>query len=531
MKLLLGFLVMGAALATAAPVPHWKPAEFEPLVELPWEKPGRSVDQVVEAIFREPDPDIRYPVLLGYLQTLPVADLPKAFDLALEMEGRHEPDRLVAMMLGLWAKRDPRSAWERTKALFKVVGIEDGWLSYDTWAGMRNRITVVDRASLAKSNFWLRRDTLTAFPLGVEESSLSEPERRQYLKDFSTLWIETFSTWPGGAESPLAEPIEAGDVVRAFHRDLVDFQKPGHAVDFSDPRTCFEIGMRRWLASEPKEGLKVIQRIRGLSWPDPAHNLKPRTAFVTPALLLIWAKADPAGLQAWAETTKEKADQTHAWRAKCILMSMVKPEVRDRWLKSLDAMAPDDFNKCLETLADWEPGLAWERAVRSKDDDLIWQIFRNIGCGLWPGHLSNTSRAGCDFIEKIDFTKYPEDVRKMIFEGVNDTRLPEQWGDFDLGACARWGLRYLLSGDSGVPRSNMIALLGGDDTFASDGDIIDRTFCSLRVWAVWRPDEMREWIKTQEGEDLKEALTWLLDHPWGGPKEEGSKAAETGKKN
>ena len=531
MKLLPGFLALGVALASAAPVPHWKPAEFEPLTELPWEKAGRSVEQIIGAIFKEPDPDVRYPVLLGYLQTLPVADFSKAFDLALELESRHEPDRLVAMMLGLWAKRDPRSAWERTKALFKVVGIEDGWLNYDSWLG-RPKITVVDRSGLARSRFWLCRDTLTEFPVGVEESSLPEAERVQYLRDFSTLWFATFSTWPGCGGCPIANPREADDVVQAFHWNPADFKTSNCPLGNFVPQACFEIGMRRWLIAAPKEAPQVIQRIRKQNWPaDPVRNLRAEPASVTPALLLIWAKADPEGLQAWADGAREKADQGNAWLAKCILMSMVKPAVRERWLASLDSMKPEDFKRCLETLAKWDPVPAFERVVRSEDSDLISRVFDDIGYGPWPRHPHNTSLAGLDFLDKLDFRKYPEDVRKVIFNGVGETVLPEQWGHIDIGQCARWGLRYLLSDNSGVPRSSFVALLGGDDAFASDGDVIDRTFCSLRVWAVTRPDEVREWIKTQEGEDLKKALTWLLDHPWGGPAEERAKDAESGKKN
>ena len=92
-----------------------------------------------------------------------------------------------------------------------------------------------------------------------------------------------------------------------------------------------------------------------------------------------------------------------------------------------------------------------------------------------------------------------------------------------MAECARWGLRFLLESKL-VDPVRLCALYRGYDNYRTDGDIGDRTFCALRVWAVVRPDEMREWIQTQRGEALQSALTWLLEHPWGGPdKEEPAK--------
>ena len=78
---------------------------------------------------------------------------------------------------------------------------------------------------------------------------------------------------------------------------------------------------------------------------------------------------------------------------------------------------------------------------------------------------------------------------------------------------ARFGLRTMLQ-DKVVPREELIRMYDGREG-SSDDAINDRTFCALRMWAVVKPDEMREWIRTVEGEDMQKALTWLLEHPWG----------------
>jgi hypothetical protein len=89
----------------------------------------------------------------------------------------------------------------------------------------------------------------------------------------------------------------------------------------------------------------------------------------------------------------------------------------------------------------------------------------------------------------------------------------------DIGEAARYSLDFMLRYDY-APRENLIKLFSGDDKFSSDWDMIDRTFCALRVWAVVRPNEMKTWIATIKDAEMRKALTWLLNNPWGtGPKE------------
>ena len=57
-----------------------QPKDFEPLTILPWvDKKDAPLEQVIDRIFREPNIDIRYPVLGEYLRLIPVKDLGRAF--------------------------------------------------------------------------------------------------------------------------------------------------------------------------------------------------------------------------------------------------------------------------------------------------------------------------------------------------------------------------------------------------------------------------------------------------------------------
>ena len=194
--LLIAFLLLSPVVCTMAERNKLKPTDFEPLTSLPWEKPGATLEGVLDAIFREPNTSIRYPVLAEYLRTIPVAQLNRAFDLCIDLEGAQPPDKLVEFFLPIWAKRDPKACWKRTRELFHVVGIEDGWLAYDSWKE-RPRLEVQNLAAIRASRFWLTSEALLGFPHGVDESSLPKKERLKIMKEFADVWFAAFGSWPG----------------------------------------------------------------------------------------------------------------------------------------------------------------------------------------------------------------------------------------------------------------------------------------------------------------------------------------------
>lgn len=96
-----------------------RPLDFQPLTSLPWKTdPKASLDQQLERIFLESDPDIRYPVLAAFLRRIPAGDLEAAFDVCLQLEGTQCPQGLVAFFLPIWSERDPHGAWKRVEPLF-----------------------------------------------------------------------------------------------------------------------------------------------------------------------------------------------------------------------------------------------------------------------------------------------------------------------------------------------------------------------------------------------------------------------------
>ena len=509
--LLIAFLLLAPVVCTMAERNKLKPTDFEPLTSLPWEKPDATIETVLDAIFREPNVSIRYPLLAEYLRTIHVVELNKTFDLCIDLEGTQTPNDLVEFFLPIWAERDPLPCWERTKELFQIVGIDDGWLSYDSWGG-RERITVQDLSSIRASRFWLERKALLSFPGGIEKSSLPKEERLQILKEFADVWFKAFASWPGYSRPAPRYSYARGysdaapDLVAMFSRSVEELRRYVETSNMSRGEAAFMVAARRWLEADPASAPEILKRAKAAKWPPDQHFSDDPVE-----LFIIWAKADLAAMIAWAESLDLGKDD-FAIEARGFLMSRVEAGRSERWLAEAK-LDEDNLHPLLQGWAVWDPKAALDAAVATDDSEIAEEVANFAAYGHWGGAW-NTSHFGLGIIKEFDASRLPERYRNDLF--MNWEEIMEVWGEIDIGEAARYGLDFLLRYDY-EPRENLLKLFAGDDTFAVDGNMIDRTFCALRVWAVVKPEEMKAWIATQKDAEMRKALTWLLEHPWGGP--------------
>jgi len=497
---------------------HLKPTDFDPLTSLPWKRADAKLNQVIERVFREPNTSIRYPVLAEYLRIIPVEQLGKAFDLCIDLEGTQTPDDLVEFFLEIWAKRDPNGCWGQTKRLFRLVGIEEGWLSFDSWKG-RPRITVRDLDAIRASRFWLQSRSLLSFPIGVDESALSKEERVRLLKDFADNWFAAFASWPGYL--PTKRPWqqrrnyddEGRELMEMFNASLGQLRSYINQAHYVSDGPAVEVALRRWLQAEPGSALDVMKTIPQIKWTPMLGSWSQEVSSPSTELLVVWANLDLPGLTRWVKGLDAKENVG----LRGFLMSRVDALTRERWLADAKSENPDgDLTEVLlDKWAGWEPKAALDAAIATKDIDIFRAAADAAASGPFPFAL-NSRHFGLGVIKEFDVTKLPDDLRKEIVFGEGWYMMMETWGDIDIGEAARYGLDFMLR-TSHPPRENLIKLFNGDDAFASDGDMIDRTFCALRVWAVVQPKEMQTWIDTIKDPDLQKALTWLLQNPWGGP--------------
>ena len=517
--LLAAFLLASTATSALAGRNALKPADFEPLTSLPWKWPGATMESVLDAIFREPNPAIRYPVLGEYLRTIPVAQLGRAFDLCLDLEGAQTPDSLTEFFLPIWARRDPKTCWKRTRELFRLVGFEEGWLSLDRWKN-RPRITVQDRAAINASKFWIEhRETLVSFAEGVDQSSLPRKERVRIMKEFTDLWFTRFGSWPGLSfgNPTWGSPADWRNILSAF--DEPGEHLRGYTLESARyDGAHFEIAMRRWMETEPGSGLDIIKHVQATDWHPPSGGTERHAGKPSAELLNLWARGDLLAIIRWAESLDIRKDQI-ALEARGLLMNRVDRETRDRW--QAEANADDTDEGLTETLlvewAKWDPKAALDAAVSTGEADTIESVASTACSARGDGVLLNINHFALGVVQDFDVAALPTEIRHNVMDRWEV--ILQYLAPVDVGEAARYGLDLMLRTDF-APRENLIKLFSGDDAFSSDADMIDRTFCALRVWAVVKPREMKAWITTQKDADMRKALTWLLEHPWGtGPKE------------
>lgn len=479
---------------------------------LPWKAENATLETVLAAIFREPGRDIRAAVLDEYLRLIPVAEFDRALDLCIQLEGQENPNKLVSSILEVWAERDPQACWNRTKKLFRLT-MEYDWLTYDHWAD--SKITVYDLDAVRASSFWLTDRAFGAFPLGVEKSSAGKEEQVRILKEFAALWFEMFGTWPWAPKDEAAP----GRISEAFEAPLEKLpQYPGGWQFHEGLR--FEIAMRRWLRAKPADAPEIVKWIRTQflrAWPGAERG----TAQPSTELFVIWAGADLPGMIRWAESLDHDKDVT-APETLGFLMSRVDAGTRQRWIaeaKKRDEKEEEGsafrVKSLLRTWAGWDPATALEFALQEPDPEIIQEIATYSYATPFGDGASNTYDFGLGVIREFDASRVPKVWRDDHYEGWE--MIMESWGDVDIGEAARYGVDFLLRYEPGL-RNDLIKLFSGDDDFARDGDMTDRTFCALRVWAVMRPQEMKPWITTIKDAEMRQALTWLLESPWGGPK-------------
>jgi len=163
----------------------------------------------------------------------------------------------------------------------------------------------------------------------------------------------------------------------------------------------------------------------------------------------------------------------------------------------------------LTGFAAWDLEAGLKLAVEMNDADRVEEVLEEMVWGPFNDRLSDTSDYGFEVLKHSDLTMGSEAFRQgskmaliMIMEGS---------GDLDVAETARFGLDFLLRTNY-VPRAELLKFFSGEDIYADTGDVVDRTFCALRVWAAAHPTAMKAWIVTIQEADLRESLTWLLEH-------------------
>jgi hypothetical protein len=504
-----------------------KLTEFRPLTKLPWSAadpngPVTLQEEALRSIFRESDDLVRYRVLTSYLRRMPVEELGRVLDWCIEFEGAQMPDYLLSYFIPIWAERDPKACLERVKFMVKLVALDDsGWLRYDHWA--QPRIEIREPGLVRSSKFWVARDSLLTFPTGLARSAVGQIEREGLQREFSLTWFRRFDGWPG---EPIFDPDYLGaetkpDTASAFELPISKLEEACRNIQSVRDGAFYEIGVRRRLVAEPARALELVEEIEGKVWKP--ESWKKDVPFPAPIVcscepsvefLQIWAEVDMPAMLRWSDSLSEEK-KTLAMSAKGLLLSRVDAPLREHWLQEA-AKNKRDTELLLGHWVRWDFQSAWKAARENGDLDLLITIGRDALLGD-KSEPENLRHARSLALAKIDVSTLPADAQDVMMYKTC-VYLMEGWGNINIGETARYGTDLLLK-TGHVPRNILIGLFKGGSDYGDgargDGDVLDRTFCSLRVWAVTRPDEMKAWLATMKDAEMREALTWLLENPWG----------------
>lgn len=524
--------------------------DLRPLTSLPW-SPGDdgdqapaadpSMDEVLERIFLEPDRDVLHAVLAGYLQVLPLEQFPAALDRCIALAGSCRPDFLVDLMLTVWATRDPAGCWDHARGLFDLL-----FLPRLGWQGLTARVAGVDFRpapnpdAVAASSHVISESALAGLSWQLQTADLPRDQRVRIVREMSNLWLDTMHVPPPTTRRDLDREPAAADRFEVLTLPDRWFRAPlsrrwGSGNDGS-PSVVRQLAWRRMILADPQSAPAIVLA-------STRHNadaatgepgFRPRTPRST--LLHVWAMADHAGMMEWATKTPpgeqgrdspdarqagaEAALRTHvrAW-----LMPDADPATRDAWLAEASRQnrleEDDPASDFLEIWAWRDPAAALRAAIELDDGYLLELVMQAAAFGPGPGCPDHATHHGLGVLRTFDFPEMTGPMEAGYFSGW--IYVMEQWSDVDIGECARFGVELLWNHD-GALRNEFLGVLEGGFGPWDDG-VIDYTVRALRMWAMWRPDEMRQWIEGIGHEGLRAALRALHADPAGqdGPPQPG----------
>lgn len=383
---------------------------------------------------------------------------------------------------------------------------------------------MVNHKALQKSSFWLTRSTLGYFQDGVQRPKLKQDRKEQLLKAFEKCCIEAFGeSWETSdipsmstrLSSKMLEVLTAGEA--ALRENILQ----GHMRHLKAAH--IHASALRWLALKPGKADEILKTVEEeADWP-PDSEVKKGTYPYSPPFFLLWSKLDFKAMVRWAETQSLK-DSEHGITTRALLMSRMDDTTRQRWIGEAKAACskndPWPFYNLLLEWVNWNPEDAFQKCVAVGDPELLEQagqaavytyIHGPIGCHWGLGIIRDFDlrAAGLKWIQAKDYS--------LLKWG---TPLMERWHMIDIGEAARYGFHFLtVLWPEYMPREDLVKMFSGDPECCSDSDMIDRTLCCMRFWAMWKPDEMRQWIETIKEADMRKALTWTLENPWGSGEE------------
>lgn len=500
----------------------WKPSDFAPLTAVPWDDERLSMPDVLKVLFQEPDVTVRYPMLAEYLREIPVADLESAFRLSVAYEGTQHPRAITSLFLRVWAERDPESAWRKVRELLDVA-VSHNVLDLARWDW--GKVTTANQAAFQKSSFWIVPDDVTAIGPAIEASALPRHDKVRILKEYAATYVDLTGSLPSGNPAQgLAEDevsIDGSGLVKIL-RSSGDWNL-NHFASLPSEGPERRVSMVRCLSVKPDLASKLVDAVRDLAREEENGGRgDAEQQAITLSFLSLWAQLDRVSMEAWAKRQNPKFSET-GMAARGILLEHVTGESRKAWLAEADRAGY--LPALYGCWAEVSPVEALKAGSTQVNPDILSSICWHAA---YPtGGAFNRSHWGLGALRDFDIGKW-----QAAHSGQGLVHFPdgwsilevERWLQIDVGEAARYAYSFITSPAirEQYPRSMLIKVFSGKSFDSDDDGALDRTFCGMRFWAMWKPDEMRNWISGLKDPEMRQALTWMVDNPWGWDSPEGN---------
>jgi hypothetical protein len=538
------FAVAALSLSGDAAEPLYQ--QFRPLASLPWSAPDASWEQVIRRLYREPDAMVRSTLLESYLTRVQMSDFSGVFDLCLSLEEDDSPDNLLEILIRAWARTDAKAAWAKCNSLYDVIVPQEP-LDVDSWG---TRIIVLNPRAVAASDFCPETDRFAeAFSEGVAESSIPQAEKDRYIalqKARSAEWEAASDaaeqSTPVRGELPStqqprpATPEQIAEQAKqkaqqdewkrkvAKRRELllellacppaeIQARLSATAPGMGDEPVLAR-ALIRWMDGNAERGPEIVEYILNAS--DPRGVLRKNSIRepVPIEFLFEWALLDSRGFKEWALVKNDQNGELEG-----------RPGLREKSRAVVQAFAyRDGGTGILSSVTDFEDddGDIQQKNVAA----FYWAQFDpgNALPWIWSHGGVRAYGVAADFCVSSGHSRGPN-VLRQIFAAFDNYVVPipdeilymimEQWSETDAATCARHGVRWHLRTRM-FSKARMIRLWTGYQD-PDDGAVDDRHFGSLRIWAMRKPEQVREWIRSEPlDDDVRKALLWLVDHAKGG---------------
>ncbi len=432
-------------------------------------------------------------VVGAYLASLPPDQFPAAYRGVLRLTERERHEHLMVPLVASWASKDPETAWKTARPWFETTVIGDHFA--DSW---EQKLTPPRQRYNLRTGHLVPSEALCqAFHTGLLASALPADQKSRLEQEYQKMFTDAFGDETFGAPN-MDSSINFTLIEKMLAASITDLPALLNEAVAGKQDFAVTCGIRRWLVLSPESGDQAVEWAR-----------KHAQESVDDALA-AWAACRPEQAYSWAKNHPDLVVVQIGSAMMAHLPMNLRKEILDRVQSSIpaDQLGYDEVAYVLARWAVKEPARVFTIAATIGGRDLYSETA--LEATIYMGTLVTHRKPVLDAIKAFPIRMMDEHAYMVM----------EEWGDINSAESSQYGIDWLVreyetEAEPLFTKEYLIKVWSGQAN-ASDGDMCDRTYGCLRMWAMVAPKEMAAWSKTLPDPDIRKALEWLLAHAEGG---------------